>query len=66
MITSILLHKVDCQWFDDYTGELQESDIDHIKKLIDEGCWQGELYTWGTDHEEHRGWWKILNEVYSQ
>ena len=62
METEILLHTIEYSWEGDEDHNLQESDIDHIKKCIEDGCNQGQLCQ--TDEEngevENIGWWKIV------
>lgn len=52
------------EWHDDYDGDMNEADIEHVKKLLDEGYVEGELCTLEDDGEtEHRGWWKSKEYV---
>jgi len=47
------------RWFDDYEGEVNECDIEHVLAQLKEGYIQGELCSLENDGEtEHRGWWK--------
>lgn len=46
-------------WHDDYDGELNEADVEHVQKMLEEGYSEGELCTVEEDGDtEHRGWWK--------
>lgn len=57
MKTEILQHQIE-YWFDeDSILELDESDIEHITKMITEGYSEGELNHGET---EIRGYWKII------
>ena len=45
-------------WSDDYPGEVNDCDIEHVFSKIKEGYSSGELCTLEDDGEtEHRGWW---------
>ncbi len=40
---------------------VNECDIEHIEKMIKDGCNQGELCQYDNDLEEEIiGWWKII------
>jgi hypothetical protein len=59
--TEILQHRIKF-WLrgDKAPAELDESSIEHLKRLIDEGYNQGELCLLGDDGDtEYRGWWNI-------
>ncbi len=61
MKTTILGHEIEFSWEDGEDHEIQDSDINHLRKCIEEGNNQGELYQ--TDKEngevENIGWWEI-------
>jgi len=59
----ILLHNIEYWYEEKEEMEITESDIEHVKKMIDDGCYQGELCTIpdGEDEEVY-GWWKIIKE----
>jgi hypothetical protein len=57
----ILQHRVEYSYRDEYEGEISESDVDHIKGMIDEGYREGELCTFNDAEETHYGWWKIVS-----
>lgn len=63
-ITEILQHRI--SWFlrgDDVPSELDDCSVEHIEKLIKEGCNQGELCVVSDDDDtEYRGWWSIKND----
>ena len=48
-------------WLDDYEGELNSVDREHIASLLSEGYVEGELCTYDRG-EEHRGWWGRIHE----
>ena len=54
---TIVRHRI-TYWYDEYDGELIESEEEHIKNLLIEGCWCGELCFTDGDNE-YRGWWEI-------
>lgn len=58
--TVIFLHTIEYHHFDGFKGEMDDADIDHIKKCIEDGIHEGEL---NTGSEEHRGWWRIKSAV---
>lgn len=68
-ITTIYLHTIEF-WYKDwpeFDGELPESEEEHIKEMIAQGCWQGELCYVSYDpdtntEEEHHGWWRIKGD----
>ncbi len=43
--------------YQDWSGEPDEDDIEHLQEMITAGYNQGEL---NTGEEEYRGWWKIV------
>ncbi len=51
----VLQHTVQYS-YNDWNGEPDEDDIEHLQEMITAGYNQGEL---NTGEEEHRGWWKI-------
>jgi hypothetical protein len=55
----ILQHKISINWFidEDAPIELDESDTEHITKMIIDGFNEGEL---NHGNEEVRGYWKIV------
>jgi len=56
-IIKILFHKIS-YYYDDDCLEMPDSDQEHVKDMIIDGCNQGELCYY--DHEkEYRGWWHI-------
>jgi hypothetical protein len=66
--TEILQHRI--EWWlrgEDAPSELDEGSVEHIKKLIEDGYNQGELFVTGDDGDddhdatEYRGWWSISN-----
>ena len=61
MITTILLHEIEYNWRDGSNGELCDSDIEHIKKCIEEEYNQGELCQLTLNENDRHGWWKIKN-----
>lgn len=56
--TAIVSGHLISYWFHDDNLELNDIDIEHIKKSIDEGYREGELNQL-VDDEEIRGWWGI-------
>jgi hypothetical protein len=59
--TEILQHRIKF-WLrgDNAPAELDECSVEHIERLIAEGCNQGELCLLGDDGDtEYRGWWNI-------
>ena len=47
------------RWLDDYDGEVNECDIEHVLSQLKAGYVEGELCSLENDGEtEHRGWWK--------
>ncbi len=64
-VTEILQHRI--SWFlrgDAAPAELDESSVEHIKKMIEDGYNQGELCVYVNEtEEEFRGWWHIETEV---
>ena len=62
MITEILQHRIELSWEGGENHKLQESDIEHIKKCIEDGCNQGQLCQIDEENGEveNIGWWKIL------
>ena len=63
METTILQHGIKFWWRDESNRGLCESDIDHIKKCIEEGYREGDLCQlihYGENEEaEIYGWWEI-------
>lgn len=55
--TEILQHKIDWWLDDDSIKELDDSDIEHIHYMIEQGYSEGEL---NHSDKEIRGWWKIV------
>ena len=39
--------------------EMPECEQEHVKKMINDGCNQGELCYLSPEDEEIRGWWRI-------
>jgi hypothetical protein len=56
--TRIGINDITYTWLDDYTGELNECDIEHVGDRLKEGYCQGELLTSDENGNEHRGWWR--------
>jgi len=61
-IEKIMGHNIEYSWFDDYTGGLDETDIDHIHGCLKEGYVEGELCKLDEEGEEQRGWWGKIKE----
>ena len=58
-IIEILQHNIS-YYYKNYDGEMPESDQDHVKDAIVDGCNQGELCFHNSDFDkEYRGWWHI-------
>jgi len=58
----ILGHNIEYRYFYGFDGEMDESDIEHIKEMIAEGMVGGELCTSDPNpdsDEDHYGWWEI-------
>jgi hypothetical protein len=57
----VLQHKVE-YWFrnDNYEGELNDCDEEHIKEMIIDGYNQGELCSCPDGENSYYGWWKIV------
>ena len=63
--TEILQHRIRFNLFDDGPQELDEVSVEHIEKIIKEGCNQGELCVMSNNHDaERRGWWSIDKAEY--
>lgn len=62
--TEILQHRINYWYRDDFDGEMDECDIEHIEKLIKGGYIEGELVTTDPENpdESHWGWWGIVKE----
>lgn len=60
MDTEILQHKIEYNWRDGSKNYLSFSDIDHIKKMIEDGYNEGELCQLVGAEGEIFGWWKII------
>jgi len=49
------------QWFDDYKGDVNECDIEHVTSKMKEGYVEGGLCSVEDDGAtEHSGWWKSI------
>jgi hypothetical protein len=57
----ILQHDIYYWYKDGYKSDMDESDQEHIKKMIEEGYREGELCTTDKDNPDktHYGWWSI-------
>jgi hypothetical protein len=55
--------RIKYNWLDDYEGEWNEYDKEHVSKAVEEGYSQGELISEGADENGkeyyHRGWWRL-------
>lgn len=56
-IIEICCHRIS-YYYDDDTMEMPDSDQEHVKEMICEGCNQGELCVYENE-KEYRGWWHI-------
>jgi hypothetical protein len=60
MLTRILKHDVEFNYFDKDITELPESEEEHIIEMITEGYSSGELNYYDQDSDtEIGGWWEI-------
>jgi hypothetical protein len=48
------------RYIDGYNGDMDDADIEHVRKLLADGYREGELVTSDPDDQtkDHRGWWE--------
>lgn len=55
--------EVECNFLDDWSGEITDSNKEDIQNLLDDGYLEGQFVTYDDENEtEHYGWWSIKDE----